>query len=227
MTTGELRDYLKGVIGAGVTVNNLDAVAKVAAESGYASVWGAYTWKIKRVQNDALSTTASQAYTQLPVDFESMLGIRIRADNEPVNVDIIPEHGFDESFPNPTTWGNDIPSSAKVVYSPANKWRIYWFPIPDAVYNLTVTYENKADIGNLPKLPSYMVDAVVAKAASLMFTGERRVANDQVAARALQVAITSDREVSGVASRMGIAPGWDDWDLVAKGTGNVWDPHVP
>ena len=223
MTQQDLKEYLKGIVSGGVQINNLDRVAEVAAETGYNSVWGAYTWKIKRVEDSALPTIASQAHTVLPEDFESMLSIRLRFAGRPLWIDLTTEIAFDKNWPLPTDWNQNSPRHAKVVYSPKLGWRIYWFPIPDAAYSTTVMYERKADIGNLPQLPSYMVDAIVAKASSLMVFGPERAQADQVAARAVGQAIGADNAVSGSTPQFGMDYGWNDW---ARGRTGSDDPHI-
>lgn len=230
MTLGQLKTYLKSIGAAGITQQNLDSTADVAIEAGYASVWGAYSWKIKRRQFDS-TTTAGQTYTSLPSDFETVKVILVKSTGRPLAVDIMEEEMFDKNFPKTNFWSTEQPFAAKVGYNASggngDKWRIWWFRIPDQAYTISVVYEAKADSAEFPNLPSYMQDAVISKCAALMQTGaEQRLAYNQIAEQAVQRAIFSDRTSSEKAVQWGGDPGWDDFATAERrgNSGSVWHP---
>lgn len=213
MTRGELKDYLVALPSPGVDTNARKGLADAAIEAGYAGVWGAHPWKVRRVLDSSLTTTGSQAYTTLPEDFESLHGVRILYGNRPSTPDAQDEQVFDMNFPYPANDNNNRPNFFKVSHDSAtNLWRLYWYPVPDASYTLAVLYDKKADSGALPNLPSHMLPAVMVACASYMVgINEGRAAYDEMSERHLRRAIMSDRVVSGYSPRLGADPGWNDW----------------
>ena len=84
---------------------------------------------------------------------------------------------------------------------------------------MALVYNRKADLANLANLPSWMVNAVVQHAASLMMpTIEARAQHAALAQYALNAAINADRPVTGVGPRWGGDPGWDDYENVNRGS---------
>lgn len=226
MTTDKLKAYLKALPGAGVAAEQMDSTADIAIEAGYAAVWGAHTWKVRRIQTDSKTTTGSQAHTVMPDDFESLLGVRIVSSSNPRGIDLIDEEAFDLDFPYPANDSENMPSVAKATYDGStNLWRIYWYPVPDSAYTLSIRYDRKADAAMLPTLPSHMMPAVVAMCASFMFSdGVQRQAYDQLARGHIQRAVMSDRAISGGTPTLGADPGWDDWNG-RQGGGSQWVVH--
>lgn len=214
MTLQQLKELIKAVPGQGITSPQLDLVADSAIESGYAAVWGSYEWKIRRRQKDT-TTTANQAHTSLPVDFESLGegGIRFRTTNTPWVIDLVSEAVFDTDHPNPALYSNAQPQRAKIVYDPsqADKWRIVWFRIPDTAYNISITYYAKADTAFFPNVPSYMQAAIIAKCNSLMRgQGQERSFYDSIAQQELTRAQYSDSVDISKPPRFGVDLGFND-----------------
>lgn len=224
MTLQDLVEYLKGQAGAGISANQLQKMAEVAAEAGYAGVWGAYPWSVRR-GTGTLTTTASTAHTVLPVDFESVTSIRYAGSSRAHVVDILEEVAFDTSFPNPSLV-TGLPTHCKIVYETPqgnNKWRVVWYPVPDSAYSYTLTYNRKSDLANLPNLPSWMLHAVVQRCAVLMEpTVEGQYQRKILADQALSDAIAADRPVTGIGPQFGADPGWDDFHLSTGRGYSTW-----
>jgi hypothetical protein len=230
MTIQDLKIYLQSLSTAGLKTAQLDQLVTTAIEAGYAAVWGAYRWKIKRRQKST-TTTSGQAYTGLPSDFESIRGVTIQATNTPTMVDIQEEESFDRNFPYPAFHTNSQPTTCKVVRNESggagDKWRLYWFPIPNQAYNITIVYDATADSANFPSLPSYMQQAVIEKCCVLIQgAGDARLAFLQSANAALQAAIYSDRTSNEYTMQWGGDPGWDDWWNSQGGGSAMWYPYT-
>jgi len=213
MDVANLKNYLMSISTSGLKDDKLGKLADTAIEIGFAAVWGAYRWKVKRRQKDT-TTIAAQAYTELPADFESIRGVVIKTASLPCLVDIQEEESFDRSFPYPANFQNSQPTTCKIVKteSAGEKWRIYWFRIPDQAYNVSIIYDGTSDTAYLGKIPSYMEQAVLERCAALMQgTAEARLAFMQSAQAALQTAIFSDRTSNELTMRFGVDPGWDDY----------------
>lgn len=227
MTLAQLKEYLKGGA-SGFLETSLDKAADLAIEAGYNAVWGAYEWKVRRKYSEALTTTANQAYTSLFADMESVLLIRVMDGARAVTVDLKDENAFDYDFASPVLVQADIPIAAKVVHhggAGTDKYRAYWFPIPDKAYTLKIPYMTKADTAQFPNLPSYMQEAVVSKCLVFMQrTADEKLQHETAAEAAIQRAILKDQVMGGYAPRIGVDPGWDDWS-VTSGGGSVWDPR--
>lgn len=221
MTLQDLQQYLMGH-GTGIVAAQLQKTAEVAAEAGYKGVWGAYPWSVRRGTTN-LATVASQAFTNLPADFESAITIRYATSNRRYVIDIVDEPKFDEDYPYPAgTTG--VPSVCKLVYeTPATKFRAVWYPVPDAIYSLPFSYNRQADPANLPNLPGWMVHAIVQKSLVLMEqTVEGQLQRQMLASQALSDAITADAPVTGIGPKWGADPGWDDFSNVTQTGTNSW-----
>lgn len=212
MTLQDLKAFLRGIASSGIAQPQLDATISAAIEAGYASVWGKYNWSVKRASS-LKTTVASQAYTDLPPDFESLVTLSYLGTSDPRPINVMNEMAFDYSYPNPAAENSRKPIAAKITFfSPQNNnWRLYWFPIPDGAYSMQVVYNRRPDSSMLPALPSWMLDAVIAKCSAIMQPdGEKRQMYDQVAEKAIQNAIFADRPQGGLTPQYGVDPGWDD-----------------
>jgi hypothetical protein len=221
MTLDELKKYLTS-IPTGVENPAIGGIATTVIEAGYASVWGANNWKVKRAENTTLATVANQVYTSLPADFESLISLKVIDGTASRSIDIVDENSFDYDIPSPVAWQVAMPRLAKVVFADP-LYRAVWYPVPDAVYTVHLVYVRRADSAKFPNLPSYMQDAVISKASSMMLRGEDRTAAETVAMATLNRAILSDGAVSGYSPRVGGDPGWDDYAMGPSG-GSSWDP---
>ena len=211
----------------GLTAAQKDKMAQVAMEAGYASVWGAYPWSCRR-GTTTLTTSGGVAYTALPSDFEACTSIRYLGSGNPWLINVMEEVAFDTDFPYPGAFSSAIPRVCKIVYETpqaANRFRIVWYPVPDAAYSMALSYNRRADTAFLPNVPSWMLDPIVQRAGALMFSQiTERLQYDMLADRAVLRAMSADQPVVGVGPMYGADPGWNDWDTKHRGS-SVWDPH--
>lgn len=222
MTLQDFKNYLRGLAGAGIAQPQLDGMVATASEVAYAKVWGAYPWSVRR-GTGTITTVASQGYNALPADFESIVSIKYDATSGYV-IDLQEEVAFDTNFPHPSG-RTGVPMAAKVAYqgpAAADKFRLIWYPTPDAVYSLPLVYNRRADIANLPNLPASMLDAILQYGAMMMMpTVEARITHRQMAQAALSEAITADAPITGISPQFGANPGWDDFSL-NQSAGSEW-----
>lgn len=221
MTGTQLKNFLigHGLGIEGVTQAQLSGVADVAAEAGFAAVWGRYNWTIRR-GTATLSTVANQAYTSLPSDFESLISLVYAAGTRDYRINIKSEAEFDTDFPDPSIQ-TGVPEVAKVVYqgpNAADRFRLYWFPTPAAVYALPLAYARRSDLAFLPDLPPWLVNAVVLKSLVLMQpTADKRYQADAAAEAAIFAAIASDNPSNTNDPGFGTDAGWDDFAIGGGG----------
>jgi len=218
MTLAELKKYLSSIRSGGQNVPQINDIVDNAIEAGFASVWGAYQWKIKRKEDTSLTATSAQIHTILPDDMESLIDLVLEDGTRSRWVNIMTEENFDISYPKPSSHTNKRPFAAKLVrFSPQqnDRWRIYWYPVPDSGYTLRVVYDTVGNANQLEQLPTYMLSAVVDKSLEYVLPpGEGRLAQMQAARSSLQKAIESDMTVSGQPMMVGVDPGWNDGAFV-------------
>lgn len=218
MTLQELKEYLSYIRTGNVKLTGIEKVVDVAIESGYGAVWGAHSWKVRRGMNTSLTTTSGQAYSILPGDMEGLVSLVVLNGSRSRWINIYSEENFEIDMPQPSAHSTTIPSIGKLVYhsdNAADRWRVYWCPIPNAAYSLRVVYQRRADTAFFPNLPSYMQSAVIDEClARIMEPGDSRTNQYSVAAASLAKAITSDNAVPGSPSMLGVDPGWNDWVTV-------------
>lgn len=214
MDIAALKNYLKAIRSAGVAVAQLDDLVNAAVDAGFAQVWGAYSWKVRRKDDTTLTCTSGQSYTVLPDDMESIDSIVIIDGASSWWINLNSEGNFEIDSPNPSALSSVKPSVGKVVFHSSqqnNRWRVYWNRIPDAAYSLRVIYQRVGTIGLLPQLPSYMTAAVVDRCLEYVLPpGEGRLAQLQAAEASLHKAIQADETVSGPPQFVGVDPGWND-----------------
>lgn len=220
MTGAELKEYLigHGLGIEGISQAQLTKVASVAAEAGFAAVWGRYNWTVRR-GTATLATVANQAYTSLPSDFESLISVVYVAGTRDYRINIKSESEFDTDFPD-TSIRTGPPEVAKIVYqgpNAADRYRMYWFPLPPAIYSLPMAYARRSDLAFLPDLPPWLVNAVVLKSLVLMQpTADRRYQADAAAEAAIMAAIASDNPSNTNDPGFGSDAGWDDFGLITS-----------
>lgn len=235
MTVNDLKEYLKGMIsgtGGAIADPSKDKAIQFAMETAYAYVWGASRWVLRRGLATLTTTTATatKAFSEFPADYERTRWMSLQLASQPRYIQIMTEEKFDFEHPYPldTASGTGSPYACKVVYNQgvaAAGYRAYWWPIPDAAYTVMLSYDRKADINQLSLWPSHMVKAIAEQALALLFVGDARLAQTQVASKALMDAISSDGEISGTFPVYGIDAGWNDWTITGRqGDGFiVWD----
>lgn len=230
MTVQTFKDYLKSLKFAGSVVDNTQqAIVDAAAEAAFGKVWEAAIWKIGRKLDTSLSTVSGQAHTILPKDVSSIGTVVLTKGGTYREIDLQAEGNFDYNFPSPAAYSNDMPRAAKLVYhSPAanDRWRLYWFPIPDAAYTITLTYRFEADITFLPNLPGHMLEPMLLIGSELILPPGGNQANQfSISEAALNRAIASDEKFSGILGERGEFSPWDDYRLSGSSGGSIWDPH--
>jgi len=213
MTISELKKYLSAVRTGGGAVPQINDLVDSAVETGFAQVWGAYEWKIRRAESTDLTCTTSQAYTVLPDDLESVDSIVVIDGTSSFWVDLKGEGNFEMDYPYPSGHATGKPYAGKVVFNSAaqgNRWLIYWCRIPNSAYSLRVIYQRVGSEALIPQLPSYMLAAVVDRCLEYTLPpGEGRLAQHQAANSSLKKAIQSDEMVSGPPKYVGVDPGWN------------------
>jgi len=230
MTVQTFKDYLKSLKFAGSVVDNTQqGIVDAAAEAAFGKVWDAAIWKIGRKLDTSLSTVSGQAYTILPKDVSGVGTVTLKKGTTYRQIDIQVEGNFDYNFPSPSSYSNDMPCVAKMVYNgPASndKWRLYWYPIPDAVYTMTLTYRFEADITFLPNLPGNMLEPLMLVGSELILPpGGTQAQQFSVAKAALMDAINADEKFTGNVNETGGDVGWNTYRLTGTGGGDTWDPH--
>lgn len=218
MTLADLKKYLKSVRSAGLTVPQIDDIVNVSVEAGFAQVWGAYEWKVRRAENTSLTCTSGQAYTILPDDMESIDAITVINGTQSCWVDLTGEVDFEIDYPRPSSYSTGQPAIGKVVYNSAqqgNRWRIYWSPVPGSGYSLRVIYQRIGSEALIPQLPSYMLAAVVDRCLEYVLPpGNERMLQHQAAEASLRKAIQADETVSGPPQFLGVDPGFNSGAFV-------------
>ncbi len=231
MTSGQLKEYLKSIRSGGVEIPQINDIVDNAIQIGFGSVWGAYAWKTKRREDTSLSATSGQAYTILNAKMESLVSLVLEDGTSSRWINIMGEENFDMSYPRPVSHTTSRPIVAKLVKHSAasnDKWRVYWFPVPNSSYNIRLVYDMVGTSAQLSSLPSYMLAAVVDKCVELVMPpGEGRTAQMQIADRSLKRAISSDMAVSGAPSILGPDPGWNDGAFVGQGNDDIPDIASP
>jgi len=231
MTREQLKEYLSSILSGGQNVPQINDLVDNAIEVGYGYVWGAYAWKTKRRENTSLSATSGQTYTILTGEMESLVSLVLVDGTSSRWINIMGEENFDMSYPRPVSHTTSRPIFAKLVKhstAKADKWRVYWFPVPNGSYSLRLVYDIVADPAQLPNLPSYMLTAIVDKCVELVVPpGEGRTAQMQISDRSLRRAINSDTAVSGAPKLLGIDPGWNDGAFVGQGRDDIPDIRAP
>lgn len=222
MTISDLKEYLKGMIsgtGGAIADPSKDKAVAFAIETAYAQVWGANRWILRRGVATLTTTTATatKTYSNLPSDYERTRWMSLQLSSQSRYIQIMTEEKFDFEHPYPLDAAERTgsPYACKVVYNQGvagSTWRAYWWPVPDDVYSIVISYDRKADTEQLPLWPSHMTRAIVEQALALLSVGNGRLAQTQVAVKALSEAIHADSEISGTFPVYGINAGWDDWD---------------
>lgn len=226
MTTEALIKYLRSQ-GTGIDQAQLEDTAQIAFETAYGEVWGSYRWTVRRSQV-TLTLTVSGTTTDLPKDFERAIWMSLQKTGRKHEIVIKPEEWFDLHHPYPDDDSDGVPFVCKIVHSPAtptDKWKAYWWRVPNEAYSVVLSYDRSANTGEFPNLPSHMVKPVVAGALSLMKANVNdRQGFDNLFERALARAQRADKTVSGILPLFGSDQGWDDFDTGSVRVGGTNDP---
>lgn len=147
-------------------------------------VWEQYTWRFKRKEK-SLTLTASQEYVELPADFGSFYSLRLRdGSSDGWKLRYFEEDSFELYYPNPEMVSEGDPRSVKIVRD-QNKWRAYFFPIPNGSNSLTLIYGINSNgamadqLGNA--MSNLLVNAVwifVWAPGTEQYAGAKRAFND-------------------------------------------------
>lgn len=228
MTLQALKSYLLSLKFGGVAVPQSREIVDAAVEGAFGKVWEAHIWKIGTRVNNSLATVAGQEFTKMPDNMSGIGNIGVIKSTTFQKVNIMGDSNFDHEFPYPAAHSSDMPTHAKLVYhsdATNDKWRLYWFPVPDAVYTIRMSYRISADEEFLPHLPKHMIESVMLAGTALILPPGPNQNNQMAAADAsLNRAIASDTKFSGGIDNIGGDPGWDDFSNESSG-GSIWDPH--
>lgn len=228
MTADQLKKYFKSLkFGGSVVDNTMEEIVDAAAEAAFGKVWEAHVWKVGRLQDDSLRTTANLAYTILPKGFSGIKTLVLIDGTLSRKINIVDEDNFEYDNPYPQAWSAQKPVLAKLAYHGAaasDNWRLYWSPVPDAAYSLRLVYRVERDLSFLPNVPAYMLEAIMLAGSALILPpGATQFQQFGVAEASIKSAIQSDTAFVGAPELIGTDPGFNDWETNTRMRGGNLD----
>lgn len=141
------RDQLANLIKAQAKTAGMTGVTELvdnALNMAGPYVWGIHPWNFTRVEA-TITTSTSTEYTDLPDDFGGYRSLRYRnGSTDGWKLRYYAEDSYELYFPNPDILSDDEPRICKIVFDSATQvWRVYFTPVPDSAYSMSLIYSRK------------------------------------------------------------------------------------
>lgn len=206
MNENTIKTFLVGrAVALGKSSPNIDQLFDAAIDAGFGMFWGWHGWTFRR-NEVSISTVASQAYNELPTDFEQMCSMYLEEPSNAGDMHVLPEETFNFLHPYPAGNAASMPKDCKIVQSVGyvstaaspKPWRVFYSPVPNAVYTIKASYYMKGSRALIASLPSYALPGLLG--CTMYFAGFESLNNALVL---LQESLNRDSGAIGIDGRIG------------------------